>query len=192
MGESCTSSERPCGACAGARGQRSPEKNRKSKAACVMSPCGGGGFRAHKASYLSWRHVIELRKVGPCAVQYQFHCVGPCAVQYQFHCGGEPCGKRTRRDERGVSHPTAGRDPISDMRLHVWFLGRVGSPAAASEPPIFTLTYSHQWRSTRCSDPAWPSCGRRRDLPLCRRIARSRTRVDSFAAARAAIHAAMR
>ena len=40
-----------------ARGQRSPEENRKSKAACVMSPCGGGGFRAHKASYLSWRHV---------------------------------------------------------------------------------------------------------------------------------------
>ena len=41
----------------GARGQRSPEKNRKSKAACLMSPCGGGGFRAHKASCLSWRHV---------------------------------------------------------------------------------------------------------------------------------------
>ena len=39
-----------------ARGQRSPEENRKSKAACVMSSC-GGGFRAHKASYLSWRHA---------------------------------------------------------------------------------------------------------------------------------------
>ena len=40
-----------------ALGQRRPEENRKSKAACVMSPCGGGGFRAHKASYLSWRHA---------------------------------------------------------------------------------------------------------------------------------------
>ena len=61
VGESCTSSERACGACAGARGQRSPEENRKSKAACVMSSCGGGGFRAHKASYLSWRHVQASR-----------------------------------------------------------------------------------------------------------------------------------
>ena len=40
-----------------ALGQRRPEENRKSKAACVMSSCGGGGFRSHKASYLSWRHA---------------------------------------------------------------------------------------------------------------------------------------
>ena len=60
-GESCTSSEQACGACAGARGQRSPEENRKSKPACVMSSCGGGGFQAHKASYLSWRHVQASR-----------------------------------------------------------------------------------------------------------------------------------
>ena len=46
-----------CGRALRARGQCSPEENRKSKAACVMSSCGGGGFRAHKASYLSWRHA---------------------------------------------------------------------------------------------------------------------------------------
>ena len=37
------------------------------------------------------------------------------AVQFEFHCG-----ERTRR-EASVSHPTAGRDPISDTRLHLWF-----------------------------------------------------------------------
>ena len=53
------------------------------------------------------------------------------AVQFEFHCG-----ERTRREACGAT----GRDPISDTRLHLWFLGRVGSPCGGIRTPN---SYAH-------------------------------------------------
>ena len=71
--------------------------------------------------------MYELQKVGPCAVQFHWHCALPFAL-------------RRAHAQRGVSHPTTGRDPISDTRLHLWFLGRVGSPCGGIRTPNF---YAH-------------------------------------------------
>ena len=131
MGESCTSSERACGACAGARGQRSPEKNRNAeKQGCMCDESmrrrwlsSSQGFVPILATCMSFKKWVRARSSSIGIAHCHLHC-----------------GERTRREACRTPRQEEIRFLTRDCTCGSW--GVWGPLAAASEPPIFTLTYS--------------------------------------------------